>query len=302
MPNLNDENLKPVSFSKGGLTHGGQVHLEGTYAYLPAELADLTSDEQVMELGDVYFEPGIRRGYLPASETYLAGEYQRRLANDLRTSDEARAARAEIDGVKIQSEDNRITSSPVGGARVTTGGPVGEIRELTEAEKTTVNNPGILRGGVDPHSGEVPVGYTLQNPRTLEDIAVAGSEEATRAGNPESPALAEGGGPAITTPVDDQRDAEGNLPQGYELSTATTDASLTESEKEAADARRSTSSAPSTPFPNAYEMNIEQTRAALADADDEKIDEFIAWERARTDRAPRVTLLRELGADADDEE
>lgn len=287
MPNLNDENLKPVSFSRGGLTHGGQVHLEGTYAYLPAELADLSSDEQVLELGAVYFEPGIRRGFAPASESYLAGEYQRRIANDLKASDENRRRSASIDGQPIV--DDEVEPAP--DRRVITGGHSTEVRELTRDE-VTLNQPGILPGGVDPHSGEIPAGYTLQNPVTAEDIAERQGGE-PRSTDPASPHTAEGGSDDVTT-ADDQRDAEGNLPVHYELSTATTDEALTPSEKENADAHRKVLAEP---FEGAYDATIEQTRVALANASDAEVQKFIEWEQARTDRAPRKTLLKELGAD-----
>jgi len=79
---VNDPNLVAVSFIRSGLTIGGQVHLEGTYAYVKRSLAELDEDAQVAKLGHVYFRPGIRRGFPPASQTYLSPEFRERIARD----------------------------------------------------------------------------------------------------------------------------------------------------------------------------------------------------------------------------
>lgn len=297
MPNLNDKDLEPVSFRKGGFTHGGQVHIEGTFAYLPKDLARWSEDKQVEELGDIYWSKGIRRGFTPASESYLAGEYQRRIAGDMEKSDRARASQAEIDGVPVVQPGATaggalIPPSEEGGApRVVTGGPTGEIRELSEDEQITLNSPGIKPGGVDPHTGEIPSGYTLQNPVTVEQIAEGGTEVDTgftAVGSKPTQISDSATGDAAALP----RNAEGEVPVHTELSTATTDESLTPGEKEQADAARE--AIVSEPFEGARTANIEQTRAALADASDEDVAKFVEWEKARTDRAPRTTLLQEL--------
>lgn len=54
------------------------------------------------------------------------------------------------------------------------------------------------------------------------------------------------------------------------------------------------------PFEGAYQATIPQTLEALGDADEEKVEAFIAWEQARTDRAPRTSLIEQLGAQLDD--
>ena len=61
MPDLNNPDLAPVSFVKGGL-YLGQVHMAGTFAYVPAELAEYDSARQRKEFGEVYYMPGIVPG------------------------------------------------------------------------------------------------------------------------------------------------------------------------------------------------------------------------------------------------
>ncbi len=67
-----DTGRAAVTFVRSGLQVGGQVHLAGTCAELPVEIALLSPDEQVDELGAHYFVQGIEPGAIPASESYLA--------------------------------------------------------------------------------------------------------------------------------------------------------------------------------------------------------------------------------------
>lgn len=175
--------ILPVSFRKGGFTHGGQVHMEGTYGFLPRELAEWDSDTQVQELGDVYWEPGVRRGFTPASETYLAGSYQRLIANEQKAGQRSRTAVAE-------------PSAP------------------PSTQKTW-----------DDEDQDTPPEYLEPDPGAEPDKAAE-------------------------------------------------------------------------PFPGALSANIDDTRRYLSTASDEEVTAFIEWERTRTDREPRRTLLRELGAEA----
>lgn len=287
MPNLNDKDLEPVSFIKGGFTHGGQVHLEGTYAYLPKELARLTEAEQIDEMGDVYWSQGLRRGFIPASETYLAGEYQRRIQNDMEATDKARRASARI--------DDKPVITPSEGARVITGGPV----ELA-------GGPGGPAEQAAAHTEENVGGAHLQNPQTMQDITERlgdplepGSTDPTDPGGEQ---LSHGG--ENFHPLERERDAEGNAAVHEELSTATTDHSLTAEERslklERQAAETTQGDVKTEPFPGAYDANLEETREWLSTANDQETAQFVAWEKARQDRAPRVTILKEL--DAMDEE
>jgi hypothetical protein len=83
MTNLNTPDLAPVSFVRSGLTIRGQVHLIGTYAYIDAEQAEWDEDEQIRRYGDVFYRAGIRKGFPPASETYLAPSNRERVEADI---------------------------------------------------------------------------------------------------------------------------------------------------------------------------------------------------------------------------
>lgn len=264
MPDLNSEDVAPVSFLKGGFTHGGQVHLDGTYAYLPKALAALTPEQQIEEIGDVYWEPGIRRGFPPASETYLAGEYSRRIARDLETSDKARASRANIDGEPVLKRDAGPTSAPVQGSggtsapqegapRIVTGGPSPEVKPLSDEELAA---------------------HGVRQPREDETV--------------EAPS---GDGGSLTDLTDDELVA---LAEDRGIDVDPTDRTAmiealgtTETADPQADPNAE-------PFPGASKANIEDTRKALAGATDAEIEAFVKWERNRTDREPRSTLLNEL--------
>lgn len=281
MPNLNDKDLLPVSFRKGGFTHGGQVHLEGTFAYLPKELAEWDEDRQVQELGDVYWSQGIRRGFTPASESYLAGEYQRRIAQDTEAGQARRATGVSAEPVEVPAT-NEFPGQTT--PRVITGGPVENADDR------------IAPGGVIKQTGEVPQGYTLQNPQGLDEVT-PDYPYAGRADDPESPALAEGGSP----------DGAQDVQQGVhaELSTDTTKTSLQPEEAARVQTERTSDgelkpvgdSEPADPdaepFEGARKATVAETREYLA-AHPEVADSFLAWEKQRTDREPRKTLIDEL--------
>jgi hypothetical protein len=168
VPNINDPDMKPVSFLLGGLTIGGQVHLEGTYAYLPSSTADLSSDEQVREFGAVYFEQGIRRGFPPAEETYLAPEYQERLEADKEASAQARrgpgprtsTTQDHTEAVRTEQDTSRL------------GYPVETTAEQAETTPETTTPTAPQPPWEDAESLNIDL--------TRERLAVADDEEVAR--------------------------------------------------------------------------------------------------------------------------
>lgn len=80
---VHDKNFAPVSFIRSGYQDSDQIHLEGTYAFLPRHVNNADEDglgpgtwsaaEQKRFMGDVFWEPGIAPGFTPASASYLAG-------------------------------------------------------------------------------------------------------------------------------------------------------------------------------------------------------------------------------------
>lgn len=213
MPDINQETLGPVSFIKGGYYDAGQIHLAGTFAYLPVAVAGLSDAEQVQQLGDVYFRPGISPGFTPASETYLSPQFRDRLASD-------RAA---------------------GNAR----------------------RPGVV-----------------QEEKVIPTDAETTPAQPTPSATSQVMAQAGGSGPSLDdeddNPADTAPESPSNAPDGEEAG-AGMDADWE-------------------PFEGAYMATVPETRERLATMDDDQVQRFIAWEQARTDREPRVTLLRELGA------
>lgn len=85
------ENYAPVSFLRDGYQDENQVHLGGTYAFLPRHLnpgdgagpANWDNAEQLARLGDVYFEAGIRNGFTPCSQSYLSNPEAARMIDAL---------------------------------------------------------------------------------------------------------------------------------------------------------------------------------------------------------------------------
>ena len=78
----NEDDFAPVSFIRDGYQDSDQVHLGGTYAFLPKHLDAKAKDgkgpgswdaaEQRHNLVGVYWEAGIAPGFAPASTSYLA--------------------------------------------------------------------------------------------------------------------------------------------------------------------------------------------------------------------------------------
>lgn len=228
MPDLNSPDLAPVSFIRGGLTIRGQVHLQGTYAYIPVEQAEWTDEDQIAEYGDVFYRPGLRGGFTPASETYLAPSNRERIRSDR----EATLARRRAS--------------------------VSEVEEDTR--------PGNLTAAADR--------------RTAEQIAL---DEAANVG-PLSSARPAVGPPRIPAGEDP---APGSL--------LTADGSpIWEPDDDASEADGAVAGAPAPPWDDAAELTLDEVRARLARSDEDVVRQFVLWERARTDREPRKTILAEL--------
>jgi hypothetical protein len=132
---VNDPNLAPVSFIRGGLLMGGQVHLEGTYAFVPKEMAEWDEEMQTAKLGDVFYTSGIRRGYPPASQSYLSPEFRERITRETSSAPSASAAPVEAD-VSAAPPESGAVAQPVAAA---VQGVVGQ--ETAPPEEPVVSAP-----------------------------------------------------------------------------------------------------------------------------------------------------------------
>lgn len=188
MPDLNRDDLAPVSFVRGGLTLNGQVHLEGTYAYIPADQAEWDDDDQIAEYGDVFYRAGIRRGFTPASETYLAPSNRRRVKADQEAS-QARREELTRPGGQTALADRRTAeqiareeaSQAVGlaSARPAVGEPT--IPPGVDPEPSSLLTPG---GGVafpEDEEGEGDGGSDADGPTAPWEDAASLNIDETRA-------------------------------------------------------------------------------------------------------------------------
>lgn len=186
MTDLNDPNLAPVSFIKGGLQFGSQVHLEGTFAYVPRAIAELDEDEQVREFGDVYFTPGIRRGFPAASETYLAAQYRQRLNRDIESSAMARGLRPAASGEGEAPAVTEQAPSAIGAAiskfAETESPPPPAPPETGTDTEPVGEEPEEDRYGAEPTAVEPPWpdAEDLNIEKTRERLATASDEEIDR--------------------------------------------------------------------------------------------------------------------------
>jgi hypothetical protein len=263
MPNINDEGLAPISFLKGGLYANGQVHLEGTFDYVPTEMADMTPEEQIDAYGDVYYEKGIRPGFPPGSESYLAPANQKRIRADRQAGIRMRREQAE-------GEDENAAAAAV--SRAFAGKTGAQRSQNTGAEASPQDTITTMGVGAEPGPSETVSGLP---PASHASAASAGHDEHTAK-------ITQEGQPTATIEANlgeaaGESTEEGSKPSTEESNPSTVEPTPIE-----------------VPFEGADGMNIEQTKERLATADDETIDKFILWERSRPH--PRVTLLRELEA------